>query len=463
MTNTAARGVVSFTGVVHQNLFLPVGGSEVHAVLTLDATCDDPGPRHAVPAAAEVLILDGSGSMDRDQKRERAIEAGAAAIEQIRDGVAFAVITGTHEAAMLWPAAPELRMADAQTRAEATQALQALPTAGGTAMGRWLRLARELLHGHPSALRHVTLVSDGRNEHETSQQLDDAVRSCVGELRCDSRGVGVDFDPAELYNVAEKLNGTVRAIANPAELADDFASITTAAMEKVVEVQLELSTPANAKVRFVKQTQPMIAELDPQRPNTTSGTERYLLGAWGTKGRSDSHTYHICIDIEPPPIDDETPRKTLPTGQLVPAEKLLGRISLAVRDPQPDDPELVQSFQQFEPDSSSFTKNRGQIRAFWTDDPAAPLIPNDQVAIVTDSVGLAEDLRAGVVAWRGGHLDAANNLLRDVRSRAKQLGNLALKQRLDEVYDERSDSFRLDARDQVELFEESTVTTRLDS
>jgi hypothetical protein len=49
---------------VHQNLYLTAGAREVHAVITVDAqrepgvTMDAPGP-----GAAEIVILDCSGSM----------------------------------------------------------------------------------------------------------------------------------------------------------------------------------------------------------------------------------------------------------------------------------------------------------------------------------------------------------------------------------------------------------------
>jgi len=458
MTSSPVSATLTFTGVVHQNLFLPRGGHEIQAVLTLDAESDDLGRAHAPPPAAEVLVLDGSGSMDRRGKRARAVEAGAAAIEQIRDGVSFAVVTGSHEATMVWPSSPELRLADARTRTEATQALQSLPASGGTAIGQWLRLARELLSGHPHALRHMTLVTDGRNEHETTEELDAAIRSCVGVLRCDCRGVGVDFDPAELYNVSEKLQGTIATVAEPAELAADFASIMVDSMRKVVELQLELWTPAQATVRFVKQVAPTIAELTPHGEKAADGVARYLLGAWGTERRD----YHICIDIDPPSatLGD----RTWPQAGVAPvlAEKLVGRVSLAVRDPEPGDPDLIQSYEQAESDGIMFTTDRGRIRALWTDDPMAPLIPNSRVALVTGRVGMAESLRAGVAAWRRGDTEEANRILRRVRDDAANADDIALKNRMDKIYDEESGTFRLDARDEVEIFAETTETALLD-
>src|SRR5262245_14576248 len=118
MTRTPA-----FRGAVHQNLYLAEGAREVHAVITVDAKGNGAaraGANVAFASAAEVFILDFSASMNSPpEKIIKAKEAACVAIDELRDGVWFALICGSHEARMLWPAEPKLVIADPWARAEA--------------------------------------------------------------------------------------------------------------------------------------------------------------------------------------------------------------------------------------------------------------------------------------------------------------------------------------------------------
>ena len=100
--------------------------------------------------------------------------AARAALDQVLDGVWFAVVAGSHEARLAFPQSPEPTMVrmDARTRAEAKAAVTGFHADGGTAMGTWLRLATRLFAGVPSATqRHAILLTDGINQHETPEQL----------------------------------------------------------------------------------------------------------------------------------------------------------------------------------------------------------------------------------------------------------------------------------------------------
>src|SRR4249919_2051361 len=94
-----------FTVDIYQNEYLSEGGRDVNAVVTV-TTAGTAGP--AAPAAetnsAEVIIIDCSGSMSNPRSKiAEARAATAAAVDVIRDGVAFAVIAGTHEAVPVFP------------------------------------------------------------------------------------------------------------------------------------------------------------------------------------------------------------------------------------------------------------------------------------------------------------------------------------------------------------------------
>src|SRR6516165_3057027 len=161
-----------FTVDVYQNEYLQEGGRDVNAVVTV-ATA---GTVAAAPAAAmdsaEIIIIDCSGSMMSPRSKiAEARAATAAAVDVIRDGVAFAVIAGTHQAAVIFPDGGGLAVATAQTRKAAKKAVARLRPGGGTAIGEWLRLAHEMFSSHPARLRHAVLLADGRDENESSADL----------------------------------------------------------------------------------------------------------------------------------------------------------------------------------------------------------------------------------------------------------------------------------------------------
>ncbi|HEX6916729.1 MAG TPA: VWA domain-containing protein, partial [Phycicoccus sp.] len=154
--------MATFSAEVYQNEFLPDGGTDVHAIITV--TCSGAGEagRSGSGDAAEVVIVDTSGSM-AGQNIVAAQRAAAAALDQVLDGVWFAVVAGTHEARLSFPRSAEFGMVrmDPQTRAQAKAAVSGFTADGGTAMGTWLTLATRVLASVPSAVqRHAILLTD---------------------------------------------------------------------------------------------------------------------------------------------------------------------------------------------------------------------------------------------------------------------------------------------------------------
>ena len=87
-----------FTVEVDHNPYLAPGAGRVDAVVTVTAT----GAVDAQSDALEIVVVDVSGSMSGD-KIEAARRATAAAIAELRDGVAFAVIAGDHRVRQVYP------------------------------------------------------------------------------------------------------------------------------------------------------------------------------------------------------------------------------------------------------------------------------------------------------------------------------------------------------------------------
>ncbi|HEY8478819.1 MAG TPA: vWA domain-containing protein, partial [Spirillospora sp.] len=292
-----------FTVRVDQNPYLPEGGREVHAIVTVEARSaaggGGPGTTGSAAgraAAAEVIIIDTSGSMSYRGKMVAAKRAARAAVNVLRDGVRFAVVAGANQPRMVYPQGERLAEANEATRRSAVQAVSRLEAAGGTAIGSWLRLAHRLFTGYDDAVKHAILLTDGKNQHESDEELDAALRECAGSFQCDARGVGTDWDVAEVRKITSTLLGGFLDVPDPADLEADFRAMTQAAMSKeIADVWLRVWTPRQATLRFLKQMVPTVEDLTGRRVESGRQTGDYPLGAWGDESRE----YHLCVEVEP--------------------------------------------------------------------------------------------------------------------------------------------------------------------
>ncbi|MEU2980085.1 VWA domain-containing protein [Streptomyces hirsutus] len=447
MANFAKSNVPQFSVDVYQNEYLPEGGREVNAIVTVTATGGGTiGSAVAAPhlyapgegpSAAVVLMVDCSGSMDYPPTKMRnARDATAAAIDALRDGVHFAVVGGTHVAKEVYPGAGRLAVADAATREQAKRSLRTLSAGGGTAIGTWLKLADRLLASADVAIRHGILLTDGRNEHETPEDLKAALEACAGRFTCDARGVGTDWEVKEVTAIASDLLGSADIVADPAGLADDFTRMMETAMGKeVADVALRLWTPLGARVKFVKQVAPTVEELTGRRTEAGPRAGDYPLGSWGDESRD----YHVCVEV---PAAD------------VGREMLAARLSLII--PQPAGASAGSG-----PEGGRKLGAQGLVRAVWTDDMAASTSINPQVAHYTGQAELAQVIQQGLDLRKAGDFDGATSKL----GRAVQLASVSgnadtakLLAKVVDVVDAATGTVRLKAR--VEEADEMTLETR---
>jgi hypothetical protein len=398
----------TFQAEVHQNRYLPAGGTVVDAVLTVTTSSADGPTPAAGPNAAQVIMIDCSGSMaNPPSKLDEAKKATFAAIDTLRDGVAFAVIAGRHNAEMVYPPAATLVPATRQTRAEAQHAVSRLIADGGTALGTWLHLANNLFTGYPAEVKHAIMLTDGRNEHETPGQLAAVLRSCESGFVCDARGVGDGWSGTELLLVASALLGTADGLAFPGDLVADFRRMTEAAMGKALgEVTLRLWPPAGSTVRLVEQAFPHLEDLTGRRSEVSARVGDYPVGAWGIESRD----YHLSI--------------ALPAGA-VGEERLAARVSLVSQDQS-----LLES----------------RVLATWTDDQALFATIDPWVAHYSGQEELAAAIQQGLAARAAGDVNTATAMLGRAARLAAQTGRedtANLLGRLVEVVDIRSGDVRL--------------------
>jgi len=419
-----------FTVDISQNEYLPAGGDDVDAIITVTSPDTGLAATTTSSGGAEIIIIDCSGSMRSPRtKIEQARAATAAAVDVIRDGVAFAVIAGTEKAVPIFPLDYGLAVADDQTRYLAKQAVSGVLPRGGTAIGQWLRLANTMFGTHPAELRHAILLTDGQNAHETPEQLGEAIALCEGVFTCDCRGVGTDWQVSELRRISSALLGTVDIVPDPEGLAADFAAMMENAMGKqVADVSLRVWSPQHASIRFMKQVAPTVEDLTGRRTQSGPQAGDYPTGAWGA---GESRDYHLCVRVTPAAI-----------GQ----EMLAARVSLVV---------------------GSDVVGQGLVRAVWTDDEALSTRINANVAHYTGQAELAQAIQEGLEARKQGDEDTATAKLGRAVALAEESGNedtAKLLAKVVDVVDAASGTVHLkkkvDDADEMALDTRSTKTVR---
>jgi len=410
-----------FTLEAYQNEYLPLGGAEVNAIVTV--TSDGAGGPSGQPEAAVIVIVDTSGSMGSPSRKIKAArEATSVAIDCIRDGVMFGVIAGSDQARRVYPTAGGLGISGEKTRADAKHAVKRLEAGGGTAIGSWLTLAGELFSTAPGRNCHAILLTDGENQHETPEQLDAVLADVEGEFQCDCRGVGTDWEVSELRRIASKLLGTVDIIAEPEAMAADFQTMMRTAMGKTTgNVALRLWTPQGAAVAFVRQVAPTIEELTSRGMQVNPQAADYPTASWGAESRD----YHVCINVLPREAGEEM---------------LAGRVSLVEGDQ---------------------VLGQALIKAIWTPDQQLSTRISREVAHYTGQAELAECIQEGLEARKLGDLDTATFKLGRAVQLAADSGNdgtMKLLQAVVEVEDAATGTVRL--RRDVAVVDEMSLDTR---
>ncbi|TDD15525.1 VWA domain-containing protein [Actinomadura sp. KC06] len=429
-----------FAVEIHQNPYLPADGTQVHAIVRVAARTGRPplpAPASSAPrpsSAAEVIIVDTSASMAGERLVE-AQQAAKAAVDALREDVDFAIVAGARDARMVYPRNVLLAPATDRCKDDAKIAISALTAAGGTRIGRWLRLAAELFDGSRHGIRHAVLLTDGRNEHETPAELDAALTGCAGRFVCDCRGVGDDWDPAELREVATRLLGRFAVVADPRHLTADFTEMIGRAMGKAVaDVALRVWTPDKVALRFLKQVYPARRDLtgkrievDPHAEGPATGD--YPTGIWGTEKRD----YHLCV--------------TVPVGQ--PYQRMqAARVSVVVPGPGGAPDECLAE---------------AMVLAEWTDDKAQSTGRHPSVEHYSRQEEIADSVSEGLAAYKKGDDKTASSKLRQAHELAERTGDTGTSRRLDRVVARETGEVRprqdVEAADLIALDTESSEST----
>ncbi|WP_435771533.1 VWA domain-containing protein [Nocardioides sp. SYSU DS0651] len=423
--------MAEFTASVYQNEFLPDGGTDVNAIVTI--TCEGAGTagQSGAGAAGEIIIVDTSGSMG-PATMAAAKDAAQAALAEIVEGTWFAVVAGADRAMLAYPpvaSGPGMVRMDARARQEASAAIGRFVGSGGTAISTWLDLAGQLFASVPEVTqRHVLLLTDGENR-ERPGRLDEAINRATGYFQADCRGAGTDWQVAEIRRISRALLGTVDIIPRPDQMRQQFQEIMRTAMSRgVADAKLRVWTPQGAEVLFVRQVSPTVEDLTSRRTPVNPLTGEYPTGAWSDESRD----YHIAVRV---------PAKAV--GQ----EQLAARVQLALGD------DVV---------------TQGLVKATWSGNSELTARIDQQVAHYTGQAELARMIQEGLAAKSAGDEATATTKLGRAVQLAAETGNDEATSKLRKVVDVESEAdgtVRLkravDRADEMALDTASTKTTRI--
>ena len=379
----------AFEVEVFQNEYLPSGGTKVNAIVTISSSIGRngrEGPRAARRRRdrdRRHLGIDGGARGRRARPRR---DATAVAIDCIRDGSCRRDRRERHSPPADLPAyggssSPHPK----RSRGEAKQAAGAAQ--GGRRDGDRHMAARRRRRVRGSARTGVP--RDPADRRRQRARDPGAARGRHWRLRgpVSVRLPGASAPigrSSELRRVASVLLGSVDIIADPADMAADFRSMTEAAMGKTTGASsLRIWTPQGATGTVVRQVAPTIEELTDRAAAANPLTADYPTGSWGEESRD----YHVCIEVPPHQSGDEM---------------LAGRVGLVHGE------EVL---------------SQGLIKAIWTSDQQLSTQISREVAHYTGQAELAECIQEGLEARKSGDNATATFKLGRAVQLAAESGN----------------------------------------
>ena len=423
--------MAEFKAEVFQNEFLAEGATDVHAVVSVTCTAAGKAGQSGHGEAAEILIVDTSGSMDMPaSKIVAARRAAKVAIGEIVDGTWFAVISGHSVAQMVYPPHPGMAKMTDVTRREATHMIDALRAGGATAIGAWISAATELFGQVDTAQCHAILLTDGKIEGEPAYALPQALVAAQGQFQCDCRGIGSDWVVDELRTIADTLLGTVDIIAKPDDLEADFEAM----IRTVDEPRRRRRTTAGVGAAGQRGAVRAPGRTDGRGPHRARLSQvgplvrEFPTGAWSDESRD----YHVAVRVPVAPLGNE---------------RLAARVEVVVND------EVVA---------------KSLVKATWSADANLTTRIDPAVAHYTGQAQLADAIQKGLAAKAAGDDRTATVLLGEAAKIAHDSGNedtTRLLSKVVDVVDAEAGTVRLksniDRTDEMALDTRSTKTTRI--
>lgn len=422
--------MADFAVQIYQNEFLTDSASDVHAVASVSCAGAGTAGQAGAGAAAELIIIDTSGSMDLPPtKITAARRAAKVALEEIVDGTSFAVVAGFNDVEMIYPGSPTLVTMTPATRAAAQDSVGRIRPGGTTAIGLWINSATDIFQRSSATQRHAILLTDGKVEGEEPHVLDQAIARATGVFQCDCRGIGESWDVDQLRRISTALLGSVDIVADPQDLEADFEQMMRDSMSRgVADAKLRIWTPQGSEVLFVRQVAPTVQDLSDRAERISPLIVEYPTGAWSDGSRD----YHIAVRVPVAPVGNE---------------RLACRVEIVLGD------QVVA---------------KGLVRAVWSGDVDLTTRIDPAVAHYSGQANLADAIQKGLAARAAGDDRTATVLLGQAAKLAHDSGNVdttRLLAKVVDVVDVEAGTVRLKREvqkaDEMALDTRSTKTTRI--
>ena len=329
------------------------------------------GPATPTASAAQVIIVDTSGSMAYPPtKLANAQKATAVAI----DFAARRRRRSRSSPATRWPAwsirvRERMESATTASRAAAKAAVRQLSASGGTAMSTWLSLAERLFAAHGAEVNHAILLTDGAERRTRLAAAQGARAAARAGSSATAAASGTDWVATELRQVASALLGSADGLDSPDELPDVFRAAHRGRDGQAGRERRRCGCGRRPgpRIRFVKQVFPHIEDLTGRRTAVSDRVGDYPTGAWGAESRD----YHVSIEVEPDEVGEEI---------------LAARVGLV---------------------AGGQTLVERLVLAKWTDDTALSTRISPHVAHYTGQADLAAAIQEGLAARAAGDEDVA--------------------------------------------------------
>jgi hypothetical protein len=374
------------------NAFLEDGNRRVDVIITVRAV-----ETHGTPLSKEPLefgiVIDCSGSMSTHGRMAAAKLAARGAIARIPDGVVFFVVAFNDEARVIVNAT----VASEASRALASRSVAMIEAGGGTSMARALYATDDQFSAKTDAVRVCQFYTDGDNGDQPGV-LENVLGDVRGRFQCECRGIGDDWKPVQLLQIAEALMGTARLVSSGDDIAADLKeTFEHAAARRAANVRLRLIVPPKmASIAKVLRVSPTVIDLTNDVIAVDDRTFDYPTGAWAAEERD----FHVVIEMKQAGAVGEQMR--------------IVRTALVVGGRVEDQP---------------------AVTVTWSDDARMTTRIDPQVAHYTGQAELAAATREGFEALEKGDTQEATVKLGKAMKLAQESGNDEATRRLGKVVD----------------------------
>jgi Ca-activated chloride channel family protein len=280
-----------FTIKTYQNKHLRLNQTNMKALLSIMVDPDTQVP--PMPLALGIA-LDRSASM-QGARLSAALGGAIKVVQALDETVTFMVVVFEARAQIVFgPATGTPR-----NKQHAIQAIQSVSATGGTAMSTALDTIVDTFGNDPTRATKILFLTDGKNETEQRQRLDEAVARCsAANIAIHAWGVGTDWDSAELRSLAQVTRGDAGIIPTPQEIEAHFtASIKEIRKTALSRVHCVFWSPPGVTITTVLQVHPTLLPLRLE-PDVTNHLQQSVQ--LGSLNLGEQRDYLINLVVTPP-------------------------------------------------------------------------------------------------------------------------------------------------------------------